>query len=73
MASQKCEPERGSETATQRLASLLLKQDVRTFIAERRESGVAWRHIARDLYNATDGQVDVTYETLRNWHGGVAA
>ena len=59
-----------------RLASHLLGRDVREFIAERRGSGPrhrAWRLVARDLYEATDGQIDVTYETLRSWAEDVAA
>lgn len=67
MSSQKCEPQRAGGTATQRLANHLLGRDVRDFISERRAEGRAWRYIARDLYDATDGQVDVTYETLRQW------
>lgn len=55
-------------TPTQRLASLLLGRDVNEFIAERRAAGRPWRYVARDLYDATEGQVDVTYETLRQWH-----
>ena len=73
MNSRLSEPLPGSETPTQRLASLLLGSDVRTFIAERRTDGKAWRFIARDLYDATEGQVDVTYETLRQWFGEAAA
>lgn len=68
MNSQNCEPSLGPQTPTQRLASILLEEDVREFIANRRSAGRPWRFIARDLYNATDGQVDVTYETLRQWH-----
>lgn len=60
------------ETPTQRLATVLLGRDVRDFIAERRATNRAWRFIARDLYEATDGQVDVTYETLRQWFGEAA-
>lgn len=67
MSSQKFESTRTGRTATQRLASHLLGRDVRDFIAEKRTEGRAWRYIARDLYDATDGQVDVTYETLRQW------
>lgn len=59
-------------TATQRLASVLLGEDIRTFISTRREQGRAWRFIARDLYEATNGQVDVTHETLRQWLGDAA-
>lgn len=66
-------PDSRPVTATQRLATLLIGQDVRDFIAERRTQGRAWRFIARDLYEATGGQVDVTYETLRGWHEDVAA
>ncbi len=73
MNSQKCEPPAGTETPTQRLATLLLGADVLDFIAERRSAGRAWRFIARDLHDATDGQIDVTYETLRLWHGETAA
>lgn len=63
----------GTVTATQQLASLLLKRDVNDFIAEKRAEGRPWRFVARDLYDATDGQVDVTYETLRTWHEAGAA
>jgi uncharacterized Ntn-hydrolase superfamily protein len=56
-----------NETATQRLATVLLGQDVLDFIAERRTAGVAWRYICRQLAEATDGQIDVTHETLRQW------
>lgn len=73
MNSQNCEYSSGSETPTQRLASLLLGSDVRAFIAEKRAAGRPWRFIARDLYEATDGQIDVTHETLRQWYGEVAA
>lgn len=60
-------PNSGSATPTQRLATLLLERDVREFIEEKRAEGRAWRFIARDLYDATNGQVDVTYETVRSW------
>ena len=60
-------------TATQKLASHLLGRDVREFIAERRAGGRAWRFVARDLYEATGGQIDVTYETVRGWAHGDAA
>lgn len=74
MTSQNCEPVSASEqTPTQRLASLLLGTDVRDFIAQKRAEGRPWRFVARDLYDATDGQVDVTYETLRQWFGEAAA
>lgn len=57
-----------NDSPAQRLATLLLGEDVREFIDHRRQQGRAWRFIARDLYERTNGQVDVTYETLRQWH-----
>lgn len=50
-----------------RLADHLLEGQLRTFITERRAAKRSWRLIARDLYEATGGQVDVTHETLRSW------
>lgn len=67
MASQIRDTPPTSETATQRLASVLLGQDVLTFISERRAAKRPWRYIVRDLYEATEGQIDVTHETLRQW------
>ena len=54
-------------TPTQRLADLLLPTTLGDFIATRRAAGRSWRLIARDLHEQTDGQVDVTAETLRSW------
>lgn len=54
-------------TPTQRLASLLLQQPVEDWITSKRDAGVSWRLIARELHTVTDGQIDVTAETLRGW------
>ena len=54
-------------TPHQRMASLLLGKPVDVWIRERRATGRSWRLIARDLYEATGGQVDVTHEALRRW------
>ena len=54
-------------TPTQRLASLILQHPVDEWITDRRDEGRSWRLIARDLLAATDGQIDVTAETLRGW------
>lgn len=54
-------------TPTQRLATLLLGQPVADYVADLRSAGRSWRVIARDLYKATQGQIDVTAETLRGW------
>lgn len=56
-------------TPTQRLADLLLPTTLGDFVATRRASGRSWRLIARDLHQETDGQIDVTAETLRGWFG----
>ena len=57
------------QTPNRRLADILLGDDgpLETFVRTRRQSGTAWRLIARDLYEATDRDVDLTYETLRSW------
>lgn len=54
-------------TPTQRLASLLLQQPVTDWIADKRDAGLSWRLIARELCTTTQGQIDVTAETLRGW------
>lgn len=72
MQSRKPDSTPPNQTATQRLATLLLGQDVQEFITEKRNAGRPWRFVARDLYVATDGQVDVTYETLRQWSEAAA-
>lgn len=60
-------------TPTQRLASILLHRPVSDFIGESRAAGKSWRVISRDLYKATNGQIDVTAETLRGWNASSAA
>lgn len=59
-------------TPLQRLATALLDQPLDEWVAERRDPAAlhSWRLIAQQLAKATDGQVDVTGETLRNWYGG---
>lgn len=56
-------------TIAHQLADELLGPDgpLEHFVAERRSQRRSWRLIARDLYEATDRRVDVTYETLRSW------
>lgn len=53
----------------QRLADHLLGEAGPTseFVRTRREAGRPWRLIARDLLEATGGEVDVAHETLRSW------
>lgn len=56
-------------TPTHRLADALLGEDgpLEAFVRTRRAKGRAWRLIARDLYEATGREIDVTYESLRAW------
>jgi hypothetical protein len=56
-----------TSTPTQRLAEILLRQPVTEYVAAKRAEGRSWRLIARDLYEDTAGEIDVTYETLRGW------
>ncbi len=37
------------------------------WIADRREEGKSWRLIVRELYEVTDGIIDVVPQTLINW------
>lgn len=53
-------------TPTQKLADALLDVPLEDFVHSRRPQR-AWRLIARDLYEATGGQVDVTDVTLASW------
>lgn len=55
-------------SARQRLADLLLGQPVADFIAERRTAGARWHVIAADLRAATDGEIDISGEAIRQWH-----
>lgn len=50
-----------------RLADVLLDQPLADYVADRRRDGASWRRISLDLRDDTDGQVDITYETLRAW------
>jgi hypothetical protein len=59
-------------TPTQRLAELALGADLEQFVRDRRAAKRAWRLIARDLLEATDGQADITHESLRNWYPDAA-
>lgn len=64
-----------SLTPSQALAETLLGRPLSEYIAEKRNAKPrwSWRLIAEQLAEDTDGKVVVTYETLRNWYGEVAA
>lgn len=57
-----------TDTPTQALARTMV-DDLDEFVISRRRDGRSWRLIARDLYDATDGRIDVTLETVRSWYG----
>lgn len=56
-------------TPTYLLADHLLRSEggLETFVRTRRAKGISWRFIARDVYEATDHTIDVTFEILRRW------
>ena len=54
-------------TPTQQLAEMILGEPIEAWIAKQRADGIAWRIVARNRYGATNGRIDVTHETLRNW------
>jgi len=54
-------------TPNQKLAGMLLGKPVKDYIQERRDAGRSWRLVARDLYEATNGQIDITYQAAKNW------
>lgn len=54
-------------TPTQKLAALILGQPVHEWIADRRDEGVTWRRLPGLLCEVTQGQIDVTDQTLRHW------
>jgi hypothetical protein len=54
-------------TPTRRLADLLIDGGVDQFIASARARNASWRSIALDLRDLSDGQINVTPETIRNW------
>lgn len=49
------------------LTKHLLGEEPRAWIERKRTQGRSWRMLARDLWNETDHEVDVTTQTLINW------
>lgn len=58
-----------TSTPLYRLADLLLADDggLRAWVTQHRTAGLSWRKVEKALYDATGGEVDVTYQTLREW------
>jgi hypothetical protein len=40
---------------------------LRGYVRAERAAGTSWRRIVRAVYERTDGNVDVTEETMRTW------
>lgn len=55
-----------SKTATRQLLDVLLEGQLDSLIRERREEGVPWRLIAREVYERTG--IDITAQALRSWY-----
>lgn len=55
------------KTATHKYADIRLGQPLEQYVADKRKAGVSWRRISLDLRDETNGDIDVTYETLRAW------
>lgn len=55
------------KSTTHRYADVVLDRPLADYVAERRGNGVSWRRISLDLRDDTDGEIDITYETLRAW------
>lgn len=56
-----------------RLASLLLGEDLGTWVRAQRNDDRSWRYIAELLTEKTNGQVSLTSEWLRQLYGKNAA
>jgi hypothetical protein len=56
-------------TSTTRLAAILLGQDLEVWVKARRAEGKSWLNIARELGDATNGQVTYSHEGLRSRYG----
>ncbi len=55
------------------LAAHRLGGDPLAFVRTKRDEGLSYQAIARELYLATEGKVDVSFSTVRNWLNGDAA
>lgn len=51
----------------QRLASVLLGRDVLTVISEMRTNQQSWPAIRDFLRDATDGEIDVSWQAVQAW------
>lgn len=54
---------------TERYFAELHGQPLGEWIADRREEGMTWRQVEKELYSKTDAAVDVSHPTLIAWYG----
>lgn len=52
----------------QRLADVLLGRPVLDVIAEARAAGISWPQIRDLIRDSTDGEIDVTWQAIQQWH-----
>lgn len=53
--------------AHREMVSVLLGSDAVEWARELREGGFTYEQIARELFITTNGKVDVSFSTIRNW------
>lgn len=51
----------------QRLADVLLGRPALDFIAEHRADGKSWPQVRDLLRDATDGEIDVSWQAIQQW------
>ena len=66
-------PDPATASPTYRLADALVPGGIAAYVKTKRDAGRSWRLISRDLWQDTDGQLDITFETLRSWFTEAAA
>lgn len=54
---------------TERLFAELYGQPLGDWVADRREEGMTWRRVEKELFSKTEGAVDVSHPTLIAWYG----
>ena len=59
-------PDVDEPTPLYRLLDALLPGGIDAYVAAKRAEGESWRRIERAIW--ADVNVDVTYQTLRNWY-----
>ena len=62
-----------SDTPRQRLATIILGEDVITWLRARRAKGRSWYQLADDLAEATNGDVSLSHEAVRSWLDAIPA